>query len=44
MIDDKNLIVKKNRFLEASYNMSTLELKIIIVALSKIQKDDERFS
>jgi plasmid replication initiation protein len=42
-IDEKNLIVKKNKLIESKYNMTTLELKLIIVALSRIKKGDTNF-
>ena len=39
----KNLIVKHNDFIEAKYNLTLTELKIIAKLSSMIKKDDDDF-
>ncbi len=43
MIDENNLIVKKNSFVESIYDMSTLELKLTLIAISRISRSSDSF-
>jgi|WetSurMetagenome_2_1015567.scaffolds.fasta_scaffold123620_2 plasmid replication initiation protein len=40
MLDENKLIVKKNLFIEAKFDLTLTELKIVLIALSKIDKYD----
>lgn len=43
MIDENNLVVKGNSVIESIYDMSALELKLTIIAISRIPKDTTDF-
>lgn len=43
MIDENNLVVKQNRFVESIYDLSALEMKLTIIAISRITKEDAEF-
>lgn len=43
MIDENNLIYKKNLMIESIYDFTALELKLTLIAISKISKTDDKF-
>jgi plasmid replication initiation protein len=44
MIDENNLVIKQNCFVESIYDMSALELKLTLIAISRIAKDSNEFT
>ena len=41
---EKNLVVKHNDLIEAKYDLNLNELKIILYAVSKLDREKEKFN